>query len=223
MKPLVIIPARDGSKGLPGKNIKLLNGKPLINYTVEAAREVFSDEHICVSTDSHEIKEKVEQTGLPVQFLRPKHLSTDTAGSREVILHALEFYKGTGYNADTLILLQPTSPLRNAMHINEALNLWKPDLDMVVSVKKTDSNPYYVLFEENSKGFLEKSKKGSFTRRQDCPTVYEINGAIYIISAESLLKKEVDSFDRIIKYVMSKRESIDIDDEIDLKLASLLI
>ncbi|WP_445666643.1 acylneuraminate cytidylyltransferase family protein [Fodinibius sp. AD559] len=220
MKPLVVIPARGGSKGVPRKNIKELGGKPLIYYTIEAAREVFDDDVICVSTDDKEIKEVVEQTGLEVPFLRPEKFATDTAGTRGVLLHALKFYKEEmDYKADTIILLQPTSPFRTAQHINEALEKYHFGLDRVVSVKETDANPYFVLFEENEEGFLKKSKEGSFKRRQDCPKVWELNGAIYIINVNSLKNEEVSEFRRVKKYVMDEVSSIDIDSELDWKIA----
>lgn len=224
MIPLVVIPARGGSKGVPGKNIKLLNKKPLIHYTIEAARKVFEDQYIYVSTDSVEIKSIVEQTGLTVPFLRPEHLASDTANTRDVLLHALEqFTLIKKQEPDIIILLQPTSPLRNEIHIREALALYNANLDMVVSVKETNANPYYVLFEEDSKGFLQKFKKGNFTRRQDCPKVWEYNGAIYLINNESLKKNSFNDFTKVIKYKMNNNDSIDIDDEIDFKLAEILI
>ena len=116
MKHLVVIPARGGSKGVPRKNIKLLAGKPLIQYTIEAARALFADDIICVSTDDIEIKEVVESLGLQVPFLRPNDLASDTAGTYEVLLHALNHYETTGYYPDTLILLQATSPFRTVTH-----------------------------------------------------------------------------------------------------------
>ena len=221
MKPLVIIPARGGSKGVPKKNIKTLGGKPLIYYTIEAARAVFEDKYICVSTDDIEIKNIVEQTGLKVPFLRPAELATDTAGTYEVLLHALNYYENLEYFPDTIILLQPTSPFRTAEHIKEAIKLYTPDIDMVVSVKETKSNPYFNLFEENVNGFLKKSKESDYTRRQDCPMVWEYNGAIYVINVESLKKLQISKFQKIKKYVMDEVSSIDIDNEIDFKFAEL--
>ena len=216
MKPLVVIPARGGSKGIPKKNIKLLNGKPLINYTIEAAQGVFDDTVICVTTDSQEIKDVVENsTGLQIPFLRPDELATDTSGTYEVLLHAIDFYKKNGYEADTLILLQPTSPFRTVQHIKDAIKLYSKDVDMVVSVKQTKSNPYYVLFEDDNDGFLAKSKEASFTRRQDCPEVWELNGAIYVINIKSLQKEPIGSFKKTIKFVMNETESIDIDSMLD--------
>lgn len=225
MNSLVIIPARGGSKGVPGKNIKLLNGKPLIQYTIEAAQDVFPNNLICVSTDSQEIKESVEKIGLDVPFIRPLELATDEAGSFEVLQHALRFYNQKGYNPETIILLQPTSPLRTGNHIKEAIKLYESyiDIDMLVSVCETKSNPYFSLFEENADGLLIKSKESNFTRRQDCPKVWEYNGAIYIISVDSLRIYSSLAFPNIKKYVMSEAESVDIDSEMDFHLAELII
>jgi N-acylneuraminate cytidylyltransferase len=224
MKPLVVIPARGGSKGVPKKNIKLLNGKPLINFTIEAAQCIFENTIICVTTDNNEIKDVVENTtNLKVPFLRPDELATDNAGTYEVLLHAINFYEKGGYAADTLILMQPTSPFRTSTNINEALKLYSSDIDMVVSVKETKSNPYYVLFEENIDGFLSKSKESNFVRRQDCPKVWELNGAIYIINIESLRKGPISSFNKVIKYVMNEIESVDIDTMFDWKLAEFCL
>lgn len=224
MKPLIVIPARGGSKRLQGKNIKLLKGKPLIQHTIDVARAGFNDSIICVSTDDEEIKKVSESAGLKVPFLRPKELATDTADTRSVLLHAYEYYKmNLNYEADLIILLQPTSPLRQLIHIQEALELYSNNLDMVVSVKETDSNPYFVLYEDNEKGFLEKSKKGDFTRKQDCPKVWEFNGAIYLINLTTILQGQYLDSKKIVKYVMSKETSVDIDDEFDFKLAELIL
>ncbi len=223
MKPLVVIPARGGSKGLPGKNIKKLMDKPLIQYTIEAARTLFSDEQIIVSTDDLDIKSCAEQTGLNVPFIRPAELATDTASTIEVLLHALKVSEANKYVPDTLILLQPTSPLRNSKHIKEAMDLFNETIDMVVSVKETESNPYYVLFEENEKGFLKKSKAGNFTRRQDCPKVWEYNGAIYIINVQSLNNVGHLNFEKVMKYEMKKEHSVDIDTEMDWMIAEYFL
>jgi N-acylneuraminate cytidylyltransferase len=218
MKPLVVIPARAGSKGVPGKNIKALNGKPLILYTVEAARAVFPDAVICVSTDSEEIKQIVEKAGLSVPFLRPDELATDTATTQEVLKHALTFYQGNGYNPDVVILLQVTSPFRTDQHIREALKLYTTEIDMVVSVKETSSNPYYVLFLEEE-GYLKKVLQSTTTRRQDLPKVWEYNGALYLINAASLQQKNIAGFERVVKYVMDEYASHDIDTMLDWQVA----
>ncbi len=219
MKFLFLIPARGGSKGIPGKNIKLLAGKPLIGYTIEAAIQVAAIEDVCVSTDSEEIIGVAQSFGLSVPFRRPSELSTDEATSESVILHALQFYKDQNRNYDAVVLLQPTSPLRTGRHIREAIAAYHPDIDMVVSVKETKANPYYLLVEEDSDGFLKKSKEGSFKRRQDCPKVYEYNGAIYVINIARLLQTGIGGLSRKIKYVMDEFASVDIDDELDWMIA----
>lgn len=223
MKPLVVIPARGGSKGVPKKNIKLLDGKPLIHYTIEAARELFLDKFIYLSTDDIAIKTSAESIGLAVPFMRPDTLATDSAGTYEVLLHAIRFAEYQNYYPDTLILLQPTSPFRNSGHITDAISLFDNHVDMVVSVKETTSNPYFVLYEENQEGFLQKSKSGNFIRRQDCPKVWEYNGAIYIINIAALKSNQIHQFNRIKKYVMDEYSSHDIDTMLDWKIAELLI
>ncbi|MEX2483767.1 MAG: acylneuraminate cytidylyltransferase family protein [Brumimicrobium sp.] len=223
MKPLVVIPARGGSKGVPRKNIKVLGGKPLIQWTIEEARKIFDDDVVCVSTDDVEIKKTVENSGLAVPFLRPDELATDTAGSYEVLLHAVQFYEEQGYHPDTLVLLQPTSPFRTVQHIKAALSLFEQQLDMVVSVKETKSNPYYVLREEDENGFLVKSKTSHATRRQDVPKVWELNGAIYIINIKSLKKQPLNKFKRVIKYEMNELSSHDIDSPLDWIIAESII
>jgi len=219
MKDLVLIPARGGSKGIPGKNIKTLNGRPLIYYTLDAACAVASPENICVSTDSDEIIGIIKKYGLRVPFKRPDDLSTDTAGTYEVILHALDFYEQRGMQYDRVVLLQPTSPFRTGTHVREALSMYQPGLDMVASVKIAHANPYFTLFEESNEGFLGRSKTGTFTRRQDCPTVYEYNGAIYVMNVQSLKRGPHGNFLRIKKYIMTEEDSLDIDTNLDWLIA----
>lgn len=224
MKILVIIPARGGSKGIPHKNIKPLNGKPLIYYTIDVARGVVKDEDICVSSDDPEIIKSVEDYGLSVPFVRPAELATDKAGTYEVLLHALDFYEKQGRKYDVVLLLQNTSPFRTASHVKEALSLFKPEIDMVVSVKKTSSNPYYNCFEEDENGYLHISKgEGCYTRRQDVPTAYEYNGAIYVINPESLKQMPLGKFTKRVKYVMDDLHSVDLDNMLDWKFAEMII
>lgn len=212
MKYLVVIPARGGSKGIPRKNIKPLDGKPLIYYAIDTARAVVPDEDICVSTDDDEIIQVVEDYGLKVPFKRPAELATDTAGTYEVLLHALDFYEKQGRHYDALILLQNTSPFRTAEHVKGAMKLYNANVDMVVSVKECAANPYYCVFEENDEGYLHVCKgDGNIYRRQDAPKVYEYNGAIYIINTDSLKKQHMHQFSKRIKYVMDDRSSFDLD------------
>jgi CMP-N,N'-diacetyllegionaminic acid synthase len=223
MKLLFVIPARGGSKGIPDKNIKKLCGKPLIHYTIEIAKQIANNDDICVTTDSEKIKKVAEECGIKVPFLRPGHFATDEASTNDVILHALEFYKQQGKNYDAIVLLPPTTPLRQVRHVKEAIALFNKELDSVVSVKETASNPYYVLFEENSEGFLKKSKEGTFLRRQDCPIVYELNGAVFVHNVNSLLSQPISDFKWIKKYVMEEIYSIDIDNMLDWNYTEFLI
>lgn len=224
MKILYVIPARGGSKGIPGKNIKPLAGKPLINYTVDVARQLAEDKDICVTTDDAEIINVVEKNGLKVPFVRPAELATDKSGTYEVLLHAINFYKKQGINYDTLVLLQPTSPFRTVEDVKACLNLYTQDIDMVVSVKPATTNPYYNAFETDEDGFLHISKgNGNYTRRQDAPKVWEYNGAVYVINVESLLKMPLGKFPRRRMYEMSLEHSIDLDTPTDWLIAETLI
>lgn len=224
MKILVIIPARGGSKGIPHKNIKPLDGKPLIHYTIDEAREIVGDEDICVSTDDPEIIKCVEVYGLKVPFVRPEELATDTAGTYEVLLHALNFYEKQGRHYDVVLLLQNTSPFRKAEQIKEALKLYTPDVDMVVSVKECAANPYYCVFEEDNNGYLHVCKgDGNIFRRQDAPKVYEYNGAIYIMNAETLKTTHMHKMQKRVKYVMDDISSFDLDTMTDWIIAENII
>lgn len=224
MKILVIIPARGGSKGIPHKNIKPLAGKPLIHYTIDVARQIVANEDICVSTDDPEIIQCVEDYGLKVPFVRPSELATDTAGTYEVLLHALNYYEQQGKSYDVVVLLQNTSPFRTAEQVQEAIQLYHSEIDMVVSVKECSANPYYCVFEENEYGYLNICKgDGSITRRQDAPKVYEYNGAIYVINPKSLKEIPLYKFTKRIKYVMDEKSSLDLDTMNDWHMAELLI
>ena len=220
---LIIIPARGGSKRVPDKNIRLLGGKPLIQYSIEAARELVPENQILVSTDSPRIKNVVEKLGIRVPFLRPAELAEDTAGTYEVLLHALEFYEKNNPKPDKIILLQPTSPFRNADHIKEALDEYSHDLDMVASVKLSHSNPYLVLKEQNQFGFLQPIKESTFDEIEYAPEVWELNGAIFIINVESLKNQSLLRFKKVKKYVMDELASLDIDTPLDWKLAETLL
>jgi len=221
---LAIIPARGGSKGVPRKNIKMLGGKPLIAWSIQSALQSKLINTTIVSSDDSEIISIAEQYGGSIPFVRPSYLATDTATTVDVLLHALDFYKLQDTVFDYIVLLQPTSPFRKISDIDAAImKAIENKVDMVVSVKETGSNPYYVLFEEDENGFLEKSKKSSFTRRQDCPKVYEYNGSIYVINVSSLLSNNSLSFEKTIKYEMDPMCSIDIDDMLDFKYAEFLL
>lgn len=220
MNYLFIIPARGGSKGIPKKNIKLLNDKPLIYYSIDAARVLANDENICISTDDTEIIQVVKEYGLSVPFIRPQELSSDEAGTYEVLIHAINHYEKSGLKYDAIVLLQPTSPLRNAEEIREAINLFNMNIDMVVSVRESHSAA--VICHEKPTGYLELTLAGNSNRRQDLKNYFEYNGAIYIINVETLKIKHLREFQKIKKYVMSAEHSIDIDTEMDWLMAEFI-
>lgn len=223
MRSLVIIPARGGSKGIPHKNIKEFNGKPLIYYAIDAARGIADDSDICVTTDDDEIIEAVQAYGLKVPFKRPGYLATDTCGTYEVLLHALRHYEESGRHYDNVILLQCTSPFRKVGHVKEALELYDDNCDMVVSVTESKVNPYYNCFEESEEGCLKVSKgNGDIHRRQDCPKAWEYNGAVYIINPESLKKRPLSKFKKVRKYEMDTLHSMDLDTPLDWEIAELI-
>lgn len=223
-KLLVIIPARGGSKGIPYKNIKELGDKPLICYSIDVARQLTSDENICVSTDDDAIMKVVEDYGLKVPFKRPENLATDTCGSNEVLQHAYQFYRDRGMQYDIIVLLQPTSPFRRIEDVLGAIALYDNSLDMVVTVKETTANPYYNCYEEDSNGYLFVSKgDGKLDRRQDAPPAYEWNGAVYVINPVRLIEVGLADFVKVKKYVMDAIHSIDLDTMFDWKVAELVL
>lgn len=224
MNTLFLIPARGGSKGIPKKNIKHLGGRPLIYYAIDGACKVANPSDICVSTDSDEIIEVVESYPLTIPFKRPSHLATDHSGSYEVLRHAIDFYEHKGLFYDVLVLLQPTSPFRRGHHIQAALALYTPDIDMVVSVVQPSGNPYFNLFESDANGYLSLSKKSDYTRRQDAPSVYEYNGAIYVINVNSLKQyNSLGAFPKIKKFEMDSLSSVDLDVPMDWTYAEFLL
>lgn len=226
MNPLYIIPARGGSKGIPRKNIKMLGEKPLIAYSIECARAAgASDSHIILSTDDSEIADVARTHGLPVEYMRPAELATDTVGSREVILDVMDWADRRGLEYDCVVLLQPTSPFRTAQDVEGALRMYSEEVDMVVSVKESSANPYFNLFETDpSTGFLQISKgNGLLKRRQDAPKVWEYNGAVYVINPRSIREMPLGAFPRRIPYPMAPERSIDLDTPTDWLIAELYI
>lgn len=227
MNPLFLIPARGGSKGVPGKNIRPLGGVPLIEHSIRHAQAcALSPEDVVVSTDSEEIAAVAEKAGARIPFIRPANLATDTAGSRDVMLHAADFLNKNGSNYDTIVLLQPTSPFRNIQDICDAIKLFdskKPD--MVVSVKPATSNPYYNAFECDENGALRISKgEGLFTRRQDAPQVWEFDGSIYVIDIEALRRSpSLARLAMILPFPNSAKFNVDIDTELDFLIAEHLL
>lgn len=221
---LWLIPARGGSKGIPDKNIKPFCGKSLVARAIEQGLSLAgTKDTVFVSTDSSRIKEEAEKCGLQLPFLRPPHLASDSASTYDTIIHTLRKFRENGMEFQRVVLLQPTSPFRTSEDIQGALRLWHPDLDMVVSVTKSNSNPYYNLFETDSTGFLKISKgDGKYTRRQDAPSVWEYNGAVYVMTVSSLLEMPMSAFKKVIPYEMPAKRSIDLDTPEDWAIAEIL-
>ncbi len=223
-KPLFIIPARGGSKGIPRKNIKELCGRPLIHYSIELARAFAPDSHIIVSTDDDEIRAVASRTGLPVPYMRPAELGGDRVGSREVILDAMDWADRQGIGYDCVVLLQPTSPMRVPADVSGALALYTPDVDMVVSVTEAACNPYYDCFETQPDGTLHVSKgDGAYTRRQDAPKAWQYNGAVYVINPASIRRMTLGEFPRRIPYEMPRSRSVDLDTPLDWTIVESLM
>lgn len=224
MKPLVVIPARGGSKGIPRKNIKPFLGRPLIHYSIDIARQFAPDDHIILSTDDEEIADVGRRIGLPVPYMRPASLATDTASSRDAILDVMDWADSNNVEYDCVLLLQPTSPLRMADDVKRCLARYTSDIDMVVSVVPASSNPYYNCFEADpATGFLCISKgDGLYTRRQDCPPAWEINGAVYVINPVSLRQMPLGAFPRRVPVEMPCERSVDLDTPRDWAVAEAI-
>lgn len=224
MKNLAIIPARSGSKGLKDKNIRPLNGKPLMAYTIEAALESGVFDKVVVSTDCQTYAEIAKKYGAEVPFLRAEHLAGDTVATNEVIIDLLDKFKTTGSEFDSMMILQPTSPLRTSGDIKKAMALLiEKKANAVVSVCETEHSPLYtgaIPADLRMDGFL---KKDIGYRRQDLPKYYRLNGAIYLARIDYFLEYQDFYKKDCYAYMMDKQRSIDIDDEVDFLLAEVVL
>jgi CMP-N,N'-diacetyllegionaminic acid synthase len=222
---LAIVPARGGSKGLPGKNIRILAGRPLLSWSIGAARQSRYVDHVALSTDSREIADVAVQEGLEVPFFRPACLATDDARSFDALLHALDWFEREGESFDLVVWLQPTSPLRTPGDINRAIELYfDKKADAIVSVCETDHHPWWcntLPGDGNMGGFLRPEVLN--TNRQELPVHYRLNGAIYL-GAPDFLRREQSFFGAgTYAYVMPRERSVDIDDLLDFRLAEQLL
>jgi len=218
---LAIIPARGGSKRLPRKNVLDLNGKPLIAYTIEAGVKSSYINKVLVSSDDSEILEISKQYGAET-IIRPDELASDTATTFDAIKHSIKNSK----HYDYVVLLQPTSPLRDSKQIDEAIELLiEKDADAIVSVCEVDHSPLWSNTIEETLSMQSFLKEEVLNKRsQDLETYYRLNGAIYICKIDKLLEEE--SFflkENIFAYVMDRESSIDIDEEFDFRIAEVLI
>ncbi|MFT4004117.1 MAG: acylneuraminate cytidylyltransferase family protein [Lacrimispora sp.] len=221
---LAVIPARSGSKGIKDKNIRELNHKPLMAYTIEACLKSGLFDEIIVSTDSAAYGEIAEKYGASVPFFRPKELASDQAATNDVIFHVISELRQLGKTFDYFMLLQPTSPLRTERHIMESAHLILGNHgDAVIGVCRAESVSYLnVQLTETGEikvGFPDKRQ----VRRQDQPPEYRINGAVYLASTDYFLRHGSFYEGRALPYFMNAFDSVDIDDEFQLKIAELLL
>jgi CMP-N,N'-diacetyllegionaminic acid synthase len=218
-KILAVIPARGGSKGIPNKNIVPLLGKPLINWTIEAARSSQYIDQLIVSSDDPQICEVAAAAGCEVPFLRPAALATDDAQTIDVVIHSMDETPGF----DLVIVLQPTSPIRTSLDIDKCLELMvECGAWTAVSVTPVREHPFlvYSMSPEARLNSLVKIEPNISLRRQDLPPAYSLNGAIYIAETQWLRKSRVFVSPETVGYVMPYEASVDIDNKSDLHLAA---
>jgi len=224
---IAIIPARGGSKGLPGKNIRILCGKPLIAYTIEAAKEAKCISKVIVSTDSEEIAETARAYGAETPFIRPESLSDDTASAVDVYLHAVDFLqKAEQTSIKTFMVLLPTAPFRTAQDIDRAYECFvKENAMTLISVREAETPASWYLVETpearlKNAGF----SSGSVMQNRQANTGYYIpNGAIYILDVALLREKRTYYCDHTIAFHMSREKSVDIDDLMDFEFAEFIM
>lgn len=223
MRNLAIIPARSGSKGLIDKNIKSLAGKPLIAYSIEAAREAGVFDEIMVSTDSAEYADIAMTWGASVPFLRSADNASDNASSWDAVKEVLQKYEELGQKFDTFCLLQPTSPLRNSADIRNAFELLQKADTAVISVCEVDHSPLWCNTLPNDhclNGFLLKEND---KQRQEIETYYRLNGAVYFVRIPAFFEDDFLYREGSYAYVMPRERSIDIDTELDFIIAEAIM
>ena len=218
---IAIIPARAGSKGLPGKNLRLLNGRPLVSWPIAAALGATSIHRVIVSTDNLEIAEVAQAAGADVPFIRPSWLASDTASSMDVVLHALNMLEDQGEKFDYIVLLEPTSPLTESGDIDEAFaRLTSIDsvADAIVGISRVEaSHPEYdVRICEN--GLIRPFSAPDFSslrRRQEIEPLYFLDGSLYISQVDAFKRHKTFYHNRTIGYEVPRWKSVEIDDLFD--------
>ena len=225
MRNIAIIPARSGSKGLKDKNIRDLNGKPLLAYTIEAALKSKCFDVVMVSTDSKKYAKIAKEYGAVAPFLRSEETSKDNSSPWDVCKEVLDRYKKMGEEFDTFALLQPTSPLRNAKDIRNAYEeLKEKKANAVVSMCELECSMHLVNTLPKSlsmKGFISQEQYNK--RRQDIRKYYHFNGAIYISKVKTFYKHMNIYDDKCYAYIMDRNRSYDIDDKDDYKIVEALM
>lgn len=221
MKTLALIPARGGSKRLPGKNIKVLNGKPLIAWSIEFAQLHSGVDHIVVSTDDPKIAEVASNCGVDVPWMRPITLASDTSSSVDVARHALETEAEAGRNYDYLVLLQPTTPFRDPAMLDEALVRCRQGGGIpVIAICPAKTHPYW-CFKQGVDGLTRYvGQEINISRSQDLPAAYEVSGGIYVIGVPYFLEHMAFITSDMQAVISSHRQyDCDIDDDIDWLVA----
>ena len=226
MKAVAFIFARGGSKGLPGKNIRPLAGKPLIAWSIEHARSVERIERIIVSTDSQEIANVARKYGAEVPFIRPENLSSDTSSEWLAWRHALNYiFETEGSMPDVMISVPATAPLRIPLDIENCLDEFeKGDLDVVITVTDAQRNPYFNMVKENNDGTvsLVMQPQSKVTRRQVAPILYDIATVAYVASPDFVMTHQSIFEGRVRSVHVPIERAIDIDTLIDFKIAEIL-
>jgi len=225
-KIIGLVTARGGSKGIPKKNIMPLASKPLIAWSIEAAKQSQGLERVIVSTDDEEISIVAKRWGADVPFTRPSYLAQDDSPHIEVVIHALEWLKeNQDYVPDYVMLLQPTSPFRTSNDINAAIEIAKKsNADSVISVCKSPAHPYKIR-NISSQGILSDfvEKPNGYLRRQDLPTAYLENGAIYLAKRNIVVNERTLHPEYTYAYIMKSENSLDIDTFWDFCLAEIIL
>ena len=223
---IAIIPARGGSKGLPGKNIKPLSGKPMIGYTIEAAIESNQFSDIILSTDDSKIADVAKSFGAKIPFLRPKELAGDTSSAIDTYIYTIENLNNElNHSVTEFVVLQPTSPLRTSRDIVKAVKLFKEkDADSVISVSEAAHPPVWAK-KIREDGVLVNYFESNLhnKNRQEIHTAYMPNGAIFIFNYEKLKSGYGYYFNKTYPYIMPKERSVDVDDQLDFDVAEFLI
>lgn len=223
-KFLGIIPARGESKSIPLKNIKPLQGIPLIAYTINEALKSKYLERVIVSTDDDQIAKIAREYGAEVPFIRPKELAADTSPTLPVIQHALRYLESEGYIPDFVVLLQPTSPLREVRYIDDAIKkILETNAETVVTLTESEIHPYWMrkLDGDRVYPFIDTGEKS--LRRQDLPEIYRLNGAVVVSKTETILSGKDWQKQDIRGIIMEAVDSIDIDTPLDFYIAEKLM
>lgn len=226
MRVLAVVTARGGSKGFPGKNLAILGGKSLLRWSIEAALQATRVTDVLLSTDDEAMMAEGERAGAWVPFRRPAELSRDDSPHVPVVRHALEEAERTrGREYDAVLLLQPTSPLRTAADLDGALTLLEESgVDAVVGVTEAPAHPR-ILRATDDAGFLTELLPApeGYARRQEFSEVLAINGAVYAVRREALLREGTFLPKRTLPWRMPRERSVDIDDAADLRLAEFYL